>query len=405
MKIFFSFVLVSVLLLIVYLNVKLYYSPQITALKGDTIDFDLLCELRGLKGSLEHHADDEMQELFPEGYIFFNSLYGLSWCAMADRVERNSPLYNEAYTEISTAVNNVNSSKGKQVFSSELTLPYGAFYTGWTTYLLGRKLTIEQTSKQSSEEIALFKARCDKIATAIEKHLYPVSYYGSAWPADVLLCVSALKIHDKLFEPKYSGAIATWVEKIKQKLDQNGMIPHSVDPLTAAPVENARGSSLGLVLIFLHDLDRDFANEQFALYQKHFVDSRFGLAGIREYPQGTSGSGTRDIDSGPVIMGMGSAATIVGMRVMDVFGAQENAEALCNGVEAFGLPFKTDEKKTYLLGLLPMADAFITWAHTSHDYRMMKDPNHSGWRMPFQLYSAFVSLVIIVMCLRLWKNS
>jgi hypothetical protein len=70
---------------------------------------------------------------------------------------------------------------------------------------------------------------------------------------------------------------------------------------------------MALMLIFLKTFDEQFARDQFVLFKENFVDSEFGLVGVREYPKGTSGDS--DIDSGPVIMNFGAAATIVACRL------------------------------------------------------------------------------------------
>jgi hypothetical protein len=85
------------------------------------------------------------------------------------------------------------------------------------------------------------------------------------------------------------------------------------------------------------------------------------MAGIREFPHGKSGSG--DIDSGPVIWGIGGAASIVGQRTMALYGEEAIAAELRNSIEAFGFGKSIGSKKNYLLGVLPMADAFIAWSN------------------------------------------
>src|SRR5690606_32566944 len=131
----------------------------------------------------------------------------------------------------------------------------------------------------------------------------------------------SLSIHDKIFEPRYKDIIDNWLRELKKCLDSRGMIPHAVHPETGKTAENARGSSMSLMLIFLRDIDRQFAQDQFILFERNFADYKFGLMGIREYAKGESGEG--DVDSGPVILGFGGAATIVGMQTLSLFGQSE----------------------------------------------------------------------------------
>lgn len=198
---------------------------------------------------------------------------------------------------------------------------------------------------------------------AITKRIYPASYYGAAWPADVFLCVASLKMHDQLFVSAYSHVIEEWLKGVKKNLDKNGLIPHAADPLDSKPVENARGSSLSLMLLFLYELDQKFADEQFAIYREKFVGHKFGLTGVREYPKGDCG--TEDIDSGPVILQFGAAATIVGMQTLSTYHQYQSSTQIRNALEAVSFPTEDNDEKKYLFGAIPIADAFIAWGHSA----------------------------------------
>ena len=318
---------------------------------------DLLKKMRSLKNDFDQNADVGMQRMYPEGYVFMNSLYALAWSSVPG---------DEAAVEIERSFTKINSTRGRSSFNKNLSLPYGAFYNGWSTYVLGSRLR----RNSNSNDIELFKQQCDGINTAIQQKTFPESYFGAAWPADVVVCVASLALHDKLFEPKYQTAINRWLTEVKGKLDDRGMIPHSMH-------ESARGSSMALMLIFLKTIDEEFANDQFKLFKKYFVDDKFGLTGIREYPQGEEGH--HDIDSGPVIMGVGGAATIVGMRTLWMYDEYELSMKIRNAVDPF-------------FGFLPIADAFIAWSNSG-----ITTSNVSPSFLEFHFYSfvLFVLLAIV----------
>jgi hypothetical protein len=201
-----------------------------------------------------------------------------------------------------------------------------------------------------------------------------------------------------MFGPTYNAVIDSWLAKVKSKLDTNGLIPHSSDPLSGNSLENSRGSSQSLMLIFLRDIDQSFAKNQFEIYNKLFVASRFGLPCIYEYPRGEWGTG--DIDSGPVILGIGGAASIVGMRTLATYGQEEDALGIRNGVEAFGFSWKNENEKSYLFGTLPIADAFITWVNAGIKPASQKNPS----MIAFHMYSAIFVLVLLVSVFKPWKR-
>ncbi len=392
-KLFRLLIVIPVLLLIVGLivaNVKIHYSPPTKTVNSVTINYDLLKELRSLKHSLQNNADVEMQELYPEGYVFLNAMYGLTWCNFIEN--SGAHYFNEGHTEIQHAWEKIDSNVGRSTFNEDLPLPYGAFYNGWNTYLLGRKLSIEQSADRHGDEVSQFKKQCDQIAAAIEMNIFPASYTHSAWPADIIVGVAALTLHDKLFQEKYSSSIQTWLSKVKTKLDPHGLIPHAVNSLNFSPKENARGSSQSLMLIFLKNIDESFARDQFKIYQEKFVDRKFGLAGIREFPHGEFGIG--DVDSGPIVLQIGAASTIVGMQTLSLFGNSKESFEIRNAIEAFGFPWQNDEHKTYLYGLLPMADAFIAWGHSTMTMKPTK--------IEFFTFHFYSSILVLILATLAW---
>jgi len=360
------------------------------------VNSDLIKEMRGLKDALNTNEDLKMQQLYPEGYMFLNVIYSLAWYNLLEP-DKSGAFVKEGVAEIEKAWQKINDSPGREPFSEELSPPFGSFYKGWSTYLLGRKLRLGQMSLESEEEVEQFKQQCEEISSAIQEKVYPVSYYGGAWPADVLVSVASLSLHDKLFEPKYAQTIHDWLEKVKNRFDVNGMIPHSVRPSDGSPIEKARGSSQALMLIFLRDIDQQLASDQFKLFKERFIDTRFGLTGIREYSKGEFGMG--DVDSGPVVFGFGGAATIVGMQTLFLYGEYELSLKMRNTIEALGLPLVHGDDKKYFFGMLPIADAFIAWSHSQISPDEMIYPSFTTFRiyslLVFTLLSVFFWILVV----------
>jgi hypothetical protein len=96
-KILFSIPLVVLLLILMFINVKIHYSPSTKVVGRDTVNIDLLKQLRGLKHAANRNADVDMQRLYPEGYLFFNALYGLAWCNFIQKLDPESEYFEEGY--------------------------------------------------------------------------------------------------------------------------------------------------------------------------------------------------------------------------------------------------------------------------------------------------------------------
>ena len=407
MKKFFKLTFTAFLLLffgyIVYLNIALYYKPSFTQVERSTINTDFLHQLQFLEKEMHNGAADEMQNTYPEGFVFMHSLYGLSWAELAGRLHKEDTLRKTAIEEINYSILEISSPKGTAVFPNELPLPYGAFYNGWLNYLRGKYLALQNDDERDGGIAADFKAGCKRIAAALDSSDTPYleSYYGMAWPADNMLCIASLALHDKIFKREYKERIDAWIEKAEKRTDALGLIPHSCFALTGKVREPARGSSQSLMLNFLIEIDPAYAQKKFAIYKEHFIDHRFGLPGIREYPEGQGGNG--DIDSGPVIFDIGGAASIVGQRTMQRYDEAITYIALRNSIEAFGMGDDEDEGKQYLFGALPVADAFIAWSNSVEASKEIVEA--TSWLGKFHLYSALVLLVTSCIILWIWKRA
>jgi hypothetical protein len=363
-------IIVTILLLpfVVYLlviNAKLYYHPKFEATEKGFVNLDLKEQLYHLKLEMRHGAANEMQGVFPEGFVFMNALYGLAICNyLTNSGGHLSPDIKEFKVNLKDVSIALRSSDATRIFNEELLLPYGAYYNGWVTYFEGKRLSIEDPNSRDSLQVVQFKTACQHIAEAYQKSETPYleSYRLNTWPADNILCIAALRLHDQLFSPKYEALVTNWLDKIKPLLDPaTGLIPHSVN-MEGKLLEGARGSSQTLMLTLLPSIDKGFAKQQFALFQKHFVDDPFKLAAIREYPFGKEGEG--DVDAGPVICGLGGAANIVGIAAFQQNGHIKESYMLRNEVEGLALPLSLSNEKFYFFGAMSMADAFLAWVNS-----------------------------------------
>ena len=193
----------------------------------------------------------------------------------------------------------------------------------------------------------------------------------------MIVGMASVAICEKLSPGIYADEIREWLSQAGTSTDGLGLIPHSCDCETGQPLEAARGSSQSLILHFLLAIDSAYAQKAFQTYKGNFLTYRLGLPGIREYPKGTQGNG--DIDSGPVIWGIGGAASIVGRRVMAEFGEPAVSIGLRNSLEAFGLAICSRGKKYYLFGAFPMADAFLAWNNSTEAMEIHRLKTQKMW--------------------------
>ncbi len=394
--------LVALLVGIIAFNLSLFYRPKYKTIDNCRLNQDLIYQLRHLKEKMHDGAAKEMQGLYPEGYVFMNALYGLSWAELPKDLAVESDLYQEAFTEINWALSEIGSAEGKRVFNPNLDPAYGIFYLGWSNYLLGRKLQLLPPTERDSSEIEQFLENCEAIISALgnQQSPYLESYSRSCWPADMVVGMASVSLGSKMGAGVYQEELDDWLNQIKQKPDALGLIPHSVEWKTAGVREAARGNSQSLILNFLIEIDEEFARNQFEIYKANFLDYRLFLPGIREHPKGADQDG--DIDSGPVIWGIGGAASLVGQRTMGLYGESAVAIGLRNSIETFGLGMTLKGKKSYLLGKLPIADAFIAWSNSIEAYEENRLVSKQKWRFKIQLISLLLIVVLGFVAFRIW---
>ncbi len=391
----FKIILFLILLVILYLNISLYYQPTYATDVGKYYNQSVYFQLQFLKEALrEHNAGGEMQQLYPEGFVFINALYALTWVDLIQNLTILSDVYQEGIAEINWAYNEINSEDGKMIFNKNLPLEYGVFYCGWRNYVLASKLKSQPIIERDSTEVQQFIQQCDSIAYAISNHKTPFleSYSQQIWPADNMVAMASLALHDQIFPPKYQLILSNWISSVKMNLDdKTKLIPHQTD-LDRKVLEGARGSSQSLILNFLKDIDPIWGKQQFEQYQALFLTKRLGLPGILEYPKEQAGTG--DIDSGPVIWDVGGSASIVGQRTMAQYENWTIYEGLRNSIEGFGIGYVSNHKKQYLFGELPMADAFIAWSNAIENQSSLYEST-VPWRRYFHVLSFIFCLVLL----------
>lgn len=388
MRYIFLTLIIGLSILILGINVHLHSENYIFAEKKT----DIVHQLNFLESELKsNNLGLRMQQFFPEGFVFINSLYGLAWCELAISDNSNdNTLKERAIAEALFAYNEINSARARRTFDSYLIPENGIYYYGWRNYLLSKILTIDTTFTDHELYIETFSFQCETIKNILNETESPYlqSYSGQSWPADMFMAMASLSNHDKIFEPKYKADINMWLDKVSTRLDpETNMIPHSVDFETGKSLQGARGCSMSLILRMLPEIDSAFADEQYKLFETAFVSKTLGLQSIREYPKGKHGAG--DVDSGPVIFGVGFAATIVMTGTFSLYGKDDLAENQYKIINAFGFEKAKGEKKSYLFGKLPVADAFIAWGRAT-GLKDIKYKNPDNRYIRFHVISFFV---------------
>ncbi|MGW6121696.1 hypothetical protein ACWFRF_21820 [Nocardia sp. NPDC055165] len=340
-------------------------------------------QLAFVRDALDDGSDTAAQQLFPEGYVFSNVLYGLAWVQAA---HTDPGLRDNALREARWALARTESDEGRAVFSPGLQPAYGVFWAGWTNWLRGAILSLDRSDTTAVHQFSTHSA---EIAQAFSAAGTPFlqAYRGQAWPVDSTVAVASLRLHDKLFGAQYTAVIDRWLAQAETRLDPaTGLLPHQVSPTDGSMLTGARATSQTVILRFLPEIDPAFARSHYARYRDRYLTypGGFGPA-IREYPKGVDGSG--DVDSGPLVAGVSLSATVVAQGAARVNGDSDLAAAIGSAGELLGLPVGLPGSKRYAFGLMPIGDAFVVWSSTA---RLLTEPTTAferdvrwWWRLPW----------------------
>ena len=165
------------------------------------------------------------------------------------------------------------------------------------------------------------------------------SYPGARmrWPADQLATLASLARHDRLHGTKLLD------EPLRRfragvPIDQALGLPVSEVLGTTKTSRYPRGCALSWSVRYLAEFDLPAATELWKTYRNHYLISAFLIVGLREWPPGVDRGA--DVDSGPVIHGIGAAATAFGLiaaRAVDDESTAARLEGAARVAEALGL--------------------------------------------------------------------
>jgi hypothetical protein len=357
-----------------------------------------IAQLRHLSAALDQGAAVQMQSWFPEGYVFTWALYGLASAQVAEALPTSDPRRAAALSGARDAVAHVLSEQARSTFVEGMEPPYGAFYASWSLYLRSVVLRASRPGDPPPFDVSEFRRDCDRLASALERSPTPFlhSYPGQAWPADTGVGVAALAICDAVLGVRYRPIITQWVREVRLRRDPHtGAIPHAANA-DGSPRGGPRGESLALLSRVLADVDSSLAREQYTILRERFVDYAWGCPGVRVFPLGVNGQG--DVDSGPVVLGFGGPATVVGAGAALANGDPRLGTTLLAVAEVAGFPIEFAGRRFYGGGIAPVGDAFLAWARSTPPAAREAGYNRvvpRGWMLPVHAGSTLVMLVLV----------
>jgi hypothetical protein len=189
------------------------------------------------------------------------------------------------------------------------------------------------------------------------------TYPGEAYPTDTAAVAGAIAVHGRATGTDHARVLARWADLVqKVQIDPaSGLVVQRMGAFDGRAHDAPRGSGTALGAYFAGFADRHVAG---VLAQGLFRSeaSFFGFGAIREYAPGHTGSG--DVDSGPVVLGVSVSATGFALAVARATGRRDSFERLYRTTELFGAPATSGGRLRFLSGG-PIGNALLLALLTS----------------------------------------
>jgi hypothetical protein len=173
------------------------------------------------------------------------------------------------------------------------------------------------------------------------------SYSTMWWLTDNFAAYAGLVHYDRVHGTQFSAAKEKFIREIKAHYlsPSTGLFATYVDADKQQALQGPRGISLMYGLHYLKEFAPEFAQEQYTLARKHFYRSVLGLGAMLEFPAGEGGR--EDIDSGPVVFGLGPSASGFGIGAAAVMQDRRTVDELLRSLSVIGLPVREGEGIRY----------------------------------------------------------
>lgn len=315
----------------------------------------LTAQVAFLAGAIDRGAGGRMQLLFPEGDYFLHALTAGASSAAAPVDLTAARAWRDHLDAPATVA----------LFGSGMVPEHGIFQAGWA---LSTAVDLAMASGEQADRADVERrARAVDAAFQTSRTGFLAGYPQQYWPCDSVVGAAALARAAQLLDrPDWLRTVRAWREQVGRSVDSaTGLLPHRVDEGGHA-LEGPRGSSQSIIQAFwpavAQALDDQPDAATWQRFTQSFVVREAGLVGVREFPRGTAGAG--DVDSGPLVLGVSASASAVTLAAARAVGARELANALSRESELLGLPVGWAGQRCYVLGLVPVGDAFLAWARS-----------------------------------------
>lgn len=165
-------------------------------------------------------------------------------------------------------------------------------------------------------------------------------YPQQCYPTDVIAAIAAIRRSDVRTQSDHSAFAQRAIRAFEgTNTDLIGLPPYSSDARSGSPFEAGRGCGLSFSILRAQELWPERAAEWYGVYEKHFWQTDLWTSGFREFAREMPNRDWyADVDSGPVLRGIGFAASAFGVATARAQGRYDHAYPLTLQMMALSWP-------------------------------------------------------------------
>jgi hypothetical protein len=320
--------------------------------------------LRGILRRIDDGEHVAMRRYFPEGGLFSLSFTGFALAAHAHASD-SEVLRADARARILDLLARSDDEANVDPFASWGKDPWrGVIFEGHRNLL---RAAYVQLGGKDARVIAEYQRETADLArrflAARSGNLE--SFPHQVWPVDNVVALESLRLHDAHFgKSDATRAIEHWRHAMRARIDKKtGMFVSEIDVAGSKVRDGPRGCALSWMFAFLPALDADLSRSMWRTYRGEWSVWIDGMVGFREWPPGVNGH--VDADTGPIVLGIGGAASAFGVAAAHANGDPNYFQRMLLPLEILTAPsFTWRGEKELFGGHMLLADVLSVWGKT-----------------------------------------
>ena len=251
---------------------------------------------------------------------------------------------------------------GRDVLEAPLAEPADA-WLGYLALALGVYREVRPGGLENLGAEAVYDDMIQRLAARLAAPVHRFQTYpGETYPPDLALVAAALGQDIRATGRSYPE-LGPWLERYRAAAidPDTGLLAQTLDPHTGRR-GLARGSGTAFGVWALAFADEELSADLYRALAADRVRRVAGFGGVREFPTGVRSLG--DIDSGPVLFGIGTSATGFALAGARLHEDERTYRACFRTAHLFGLPVPRHGGRWYLTGM-PIGNALLLALMTS----------------------------------------